>query len=78
MHSDEDDQFDSDELIITIQSNIPNINISFSARTRIAHRPSGIGVGGSNCTTIVCVNNQLQGIVISRIGCAREKPDKMI
>lgn len=78
MHSDEDDQIDSDELIITIQSNIPNINISFGARTRIAHRPGGMGVGGSNCTITVCVNNQLQGIVISRIGCAREKPDKMI
>lgn len=53
-------------------------NISFGARTRIAHRPGGMGVGGSNCTITVCVNNQLQGIVISRIGCAREKPDKMI
>ena len=70
--SDQDNQIDSDELIITIQSNIPNINISFGARTRIAYRPSGVAVGGSNGTIILCANNQLKGIVISRAGRARK------
>jgi type IV fimbrial biogenesis protein FimT len=72
--NDKDNRISSGEPILRVQQAITNMNISFGARTRIAYKPSGFVVGGSNGTFLFCDHrgeSGKKGLIISNSGRAR-------
>ncbi len=73
--NDEDNNIDPNESIIQTQQTLPDITLSFGARTRIAYHPNGIAVGASNGTFLFCHQTNVEtkkGLIVSISGRARK------